>query len=77
VENREPDRGDVDRMCVKAKNSLIERDLDEQRVSCIFEKTKRVFEETVNKARNAGLTPVERPRIFLSKTIVMKKGPKE
>ena len=77
MENREPDRGDVDRMCVKAKNSLIERDLDEQRVSCIFERTKRVFEETISKARNAGLTPVERPRVFLSKAIVMKKEPNE
>jgi len=42
-----------------------------------FHVSKREFEETIIKARNAGLTPVEGPRVFLSKTIVMKKEPKE
>jgi ubiquinone/menaquinone biosynthesis C-methylase UbiE len=42
-----------------------------------FHVSKRAFEETIGKARNAGLTPVERPSVFLSKTIVMKKEPNE
>ncbi|MEA3225894.1 MAG: class I SAM-dependent methyltransferase [Planctomycetota bacterium] len=42
-----------------------------------FHVSKREFEETIGKARDAGLAPVERPRVFLSKTIVMKKEPKE
>jgi ubiquinone/menaquinone biosynthesis C-methylase UbiE len=42
-----------------------------------FHVSKRAFEETIGKARDAGLAPVERPRVFLSKAIVMKKGPEE
>ncbi len=42
-----------------------------------FHISKRAFEETIAKARDAGLTPVERPRVFLSKAIVVKKGPEE
>ena len=42
-----------------------------------FHVSKRAFEETIGNARDAGLTPVERPKVFVSKTIVMKKEPKE
>ena len=42
-----------------------------------FHVSKKAFEETIGKAREAGLTPVERPRVFLSKTVVMKKEPDE
>jgi len=42
-----------------------------------FHVSKKAFEETIGKARNAGLTPVERPKVFLSKTVVLKKQPKE
>jgi hypothetical protein len=37
-----------------------------------FRVSRRAFEETIDKARNAGLTPVERPKIFLSKAVVLK-----
>jgi ubiquinone/menaquinone biosynthesis C-methylase UbiE len=37
--------------------------------------SKRAFEETIDKARNVGLTPVERPRVFLSKAAVLKGAP--
>jgi FkbM family methyltransferase len=39
--------------------------------------SKREFEETISKARNAGLRPVERPRVFLSKAVVLKNSAKE
>jgi ubiquinone/menaquinone biosynthesis C-methylase UbiE len=39
-----------------------------------FHVSKRAFEETVRKAREAGLTEVERPKVFLSKTVILKKG---
>ncbi len=39
-----------------------------------FHVSKRAFEETIGKARDAGLTPVERPRVFLSKAILLKKA---
>ncbi len=39
-----------------------------------FHVSKSAFEETVGKARNAGLTVVERPWIGFSKTAVFKKG---
>jgi ubiquinone/menaquinone biosynthesis C-methylase UbiE len=38
-----------------------------------FHVSKAVFEETVGKARAAGFTPVEGPKVFLSKTVVLKK----
>jgi FkbM family methyltransferase len=37
--------------------------------------SKRAFEETIGKARDAGLTPVERPRVFLSKAVILKNVP--
>ncbi|UCE47456.1 MAG: class I SAM-dependent methyltransferase [Phycisphaerales bacterium] len=37
----------------------------------------RAFEESIGKARDAGLTPVERPRVLLSKTILLKRAPDE
>ena len=39
-----------------------------------FHVSKTAFEETVRKAREAGLTEVERPKVFLSKTAILKKG---
>lgn len=36
--------------------------------------SKKAFEETITKARDAGLTPVERPRIFLSKANCLEKN---
>lgn len=38
-----------------------------------FHVSKIEFEETIDKARDAGLTPVERPKVFLSKAVVLKK----
>ena len=42
-----------------------------------FHVSKKAFEETIGKARNAGLTPVERPKVFLSKAVVLKNDAKE
>ena len=42
-----------------------------------FHVSKRAFEETISKARNAGLTSVERPRVFLSKAVIVKKESRE
>jgi ubiquinone/menaquinone biosynthesis C-methylase UbiE len=39
-----------------------------------FHVSKTAFEETIRKARKAGLTEVERPKVFLSKTAILKKG---
>ena len=39
-----------------------------------FHISKVAFEETVRKAIEAGLTEVERPKVFLSKTVILKKG---
>ncbi len=39
-----------------------------------FHISKSAFEETIRKARNAGFTLVERPKVLLSKTAVLKKG---
>ena len=39
-----------------------------------FHVSKSAFEETIRKARNAGFTLVERPKVFLSKAAVLKKG---
>jgi len=36
--------------------------------------SKTAFEETIRKAGEAGLTEVERPKVFLSKTAILKKG---
>ncbi len=36
--------------------------------------SKAAFEASVTRAKAAGLQPVERPKVFLSKAIVMKKG---
>ena len=32
------------------------------------------FEETIKKAGDAGFTEVERPKVFLSKAVILKKG---
>ncbi len=39
-----------------------------------FHVSKPTFEEIIRKARNAGFTLIERPKVFLSKTAVLKKG---
>jgi len=39
-----------------------------------FHVSKLAFEETIRKARNAGFTLVERPKVLFSKTAVLKKG---
>ncbi len=39
-----------------------------------FHVSKTAFEETIRKAQDAGLTEVERPKVFLSKTAILKKG---
>jgi hypothetical protein len=39
-----------------------------------FHVSKSAFEETISKALSAGFTLVERPKMLLSKTAVLKKG---
>ncbi len=39
-----------------------------------FHVSKTTFEEMVKKAKDAGFTPVERPRVLFSKTVILKKG---
>ena len=39
-----------------------------------FHVSKSAFEETIRKARNAGFTFVERPKVLFSKTAVLKKS---
>jgi ubiquinone/menaquinone biosynthesis C-methylase UbiE len=39
-----------------------------------FHVSKTAFEATIRMARDAGFTPVERPKVFLSKTTIIKKG---
>jgi hypothetical protein len=39
-----------------------------------FRVSKKAFEETIRKARDAGLKPVEGPKVFLSKAVILKKG---
>ena len=39
-----------------------------------FHVSKAAFEDTVRKAKNAGLTPVINPKVLLSKTVLLKKG---
>jgi ubiquinone/menaquinone biosynthesis C-methylase UbiE len=39
-----------------------------------FRVSKKAFEETIRKARDAGLKPVEGPKVLLSKTVILKKG---
>jgi len=36
-----------------------------------FHVSKNTFEETIRKARDAGLMPVERPKIFLNKAVIL------
>jgi ubiquinone/menaquinone biosynthesis C-methylase UbiE len=36
--------------------------------------SKTAFEEMIGKARDAGFTPVERPKVFLSKAVILKKA---
>jgi ubiquinone/menaquinone biosynthesis C-methylase UbiE len=36
--------------------------------------SKTAFEETIRKAQNAGFTPVERPKVLLSKAVILMKG---
>ncbi len=39
-----------------------------------FHVSRRAFEETIRKAQDAGLRPVERPKVLLSKAVILKKG---
>jgi ubiquinone/menaquinone biosynthesis C-methylase UbiE len=39
-----------------------------------FRVSKKAFEETVRKARDAGFKPVEGPKVLLSKTVILEKG---
>ena len=39
-----------------------------------FRVSKRAFEETIRKARDAGFRPTEGPKVFLSKTVILKMG---
>ena len=39
-----------------------------------FHVSKTAFEETITRARDAGFTPVERPKVFLGRTVILKKG---
>ncbi|MCJ7783281.1 MAG: class I SAM-dependent methyltransferase [Desulfobacterales bacterium] len=39
-----------------------------------FRVSKKAFEETVRKAQDAGLKPVEGPKVLLSKTVILEKG---
>jgi len=39
-----------------------------------FHVSKKSFEETIRTARGAGFTPAERPKVLLSKTMILKKG---
>jgi ubiquinone/menaquinone biosynthesis C-methylase UbiE len=39
-----------------------------------FHVSKKAFEETLRKARGAGLTVAEGPKVFLSKTTILKRG---
>ena len=43
-------------------------------VEPLFHVSKSAFEETVRKARDAGLTDVEGPNVHFSKTVILKKG---
>jgi ubiquinone/menaquinone biosynthesis C-methylase UbiE len=39
-----------------------------------FHVTKTAFEETIRRARDAGFIPVGRPKVFLGRTVILKKG---
>jgi ubiquinone/menaquinone biosynthesis C-methylase UbiE len=39
-----------------------------------FHASKRVFEETIGKARDAGFTIAEQPKMFLNKAVLLQKG---
>ena len=39
-----------------------------------FRVSKKAFEETIRKAQDAGLKPVEGPKVLLSKTVILKKA---
>ena len=39
-----------------------------------FHVSKKAFENTIKKANDAGLSVVERPKLFLNKAVLLKKG---
>lgn len=39
-----------------------------------FHVSKKAFEETIRKANDAGLSVVDRPKLFLNKTVILQKG---
>ncbi|MCJ7593382.1 MAG: methyltransferase domain-containing protein [Desulfobacterales bacterium] len=40
----------------------------------LFHVSKKAFEETVGKAKGAGFEPVEEPKVFFSRSVVLRKG---
>ena len=39
-----------------------------------FHVSRTAFEDTIGRARDASFTPVERPKVFLGRTVILKKG---
>lgn len=39
-----------------------------------FHVSKKAFEQTIRKAQDCGLRPVQRPRVFFSKAVILQKG---
>lgn len=39
-----------------------------------FHVSRKAFEETIRRARDAGLTPVERPKVLFNKAVILKEG---
>lgn len=42
-----------------------------------FHVSKKAFEETITKARQAGLNPVQRPKLSFSKAVILERAPQE
>ena len=40
----------------------------------LFHVTKKVFEETISKAKEIGFVPIEQPKVFLSRSMIFRKG---
>jgi ubiquinone/menaquinone biosynthesis C-methylase UbiE len=55
-------------------NSIIKRSGQVFIIEPPFHVSKTVFEETIRSARDAGFTPVERPKVFLGRTVILNKG---
>jgi ubiquinone/menaquinone biosynthesis C-methylase UbiE len=55
-------------------NSIIKRNGQVFIIEPPFHVSKTAFEETIRSARDAGFTPVERPKVFLGRTVILNKG---